>query len=183
MGTLHFLRAVAPRPSPETACLEAFDRELDYLFWTLQRLGARPFDIEDLLQDVFAVLHNSWSTLDTTRPLRPWLFGVAFRLVRTYRRKQAREIPRDGLDPPDAAPGPERNLQDRQSLSLLSAALERVPEARRSVLVLHELDGVEVVEIARRLSITRFGVYARLRKGRKELALAVRSLQKGSART
>ena len=182
MGTLHFLRAVAPQPGADTSCLQAFDRELDYLFWTLQRLGARPSDMEDLLQDIFAVLHNKWSTLDTTRPLRPWLFGVAFRMVRTYRRRQMRETPRDGLDPTDAALDPEDNLQEQQSLALLSAALERVPEARRSVLVLHDLDGVEVIEIARRLSITRFGVYARLRKGRKELASAVRSLQRGRVR-
>jgi RNA polymerase sigma-70 factor (ECF subfamily) len=93
-----------------------------------------------------------------------------------------RETPRDGLDPTDGAPDPEDNLQERQSLALLSSALERVPEARRSVLVLHDLDGVEVIEIARRLSITRFGVYARLRKGRKELASAVRSLQRGRVR-
>lgn len=177
MGTLHFLRAVAQRPGPATPCLAAFDRELDYLFWTLQRLGARPLDLEDLLQDMFAVLHHNWSTLDTTRPLRPWLFSVAFRLVRTYRRRQFREPLRDGLDLPDGGPGPEEHLQDRQSIMLLSAALERIPEPRRSVLVLHELDGLEVVEIARRLSITTFGVYARLRKGRKELASAVRSLR------
>jgi RNA polymerase sigma-70 factor, ECF subfamily len=183
MGTLHFLRAVAPRPIPETACLEAFERELDYLYWALQRLGAHRFDTEDLLQDIFAILHRRWSTLDTTRPLRPWLFGVAFRLVQTYRRRQSRETPRDGLDPVDVSPGPEGDLQDRQSLALLSTALEQVPEVRRSVLVLHELEGIKVGEIALRLSITRFGVYARLRKGRKELAAAVRSLQKGSART
>jgi RNA polymerase sigma-70 factor, ECF subfamily len=182
MGTLHFLRAVASGPRSETSCLHAFDRELDYLFWTLQRLGARPSDTEDLLQDVFAVLHDNWPTLDTTRPLRPWLFGVMFRLVKTHRRRQARETPRDGLDPPDAAASPEDNVQERQSLTLLSAALERVPEARRSVVMFHDLDGMEVVEIARRLSITRFGVYARLRKGRKELASAVRSLHRGSVR-
>ncbi len=176
------LRAVAPQPSQATACLAAFERELDYLFWTLQRLGARPLDIEDLLQDMFAVLHQNWPTLDTTRPLRPWLFSVAFRLVRTYRRRQFRETLRDVLDPPDGSPDPEGRLQDRQSLTLLSAALERIPEPRRSVLVLHELDGVEVVEIARRLSITTFGVYARLRKGRKELASAVRSLGGRSVR-
>ena len=71
MGTLHFLRAVAPLPGVDTSCLQAFERELDYLFWTLQRLGARPSDTEDLLQDIFTVLHNTWSTLDTSRPLRP----------------------------------------------------------------------------------------------------------------
>jgi RNA polymerase sigma-70 factor (ECF subfamily) len=182
MGTLHFLRAVAPQPEADTSCLQAFDREIDYLFWTLQRLGARPSDTEDLLQDIFAVLHKKWSALDTTRPLRPWLFGVAFRMVRTYRRRQARETLDDELDPMDTAADPEDNLQEQQSLRLLSAALQHLPEARRSVLVLHDLEGVEVIEIARRLSITRFGVYARLRKGRKELAFAVRSLQRGRAR-
>jgi len=182
MGTLHFLRAVAPRPDAGASCFQAFARELDYLYWTLQRLGARPSDTEDLLQDIFAVLHNKWSTLDTTRPLRPWLFGVAFRVVRTYRRRQVRETPHDGLDPPDVGPDPEDKLQEQQSLAMLSAALERVPETRRSVLMLHDLEGVEVVEIARRLSITRFGVYARLRKGRRELASAVRSLQRGRVR-
>jgi RNA polymerase sigma-70 factor (ECF subfamily) len=182
MGTLHFLRTVGPRARPATACLGAFERELDYVFWTLQRLGARPLDMDDLLQDVFAVLHRNWPTLDTTRPLRPWLFSVAFRLVRTYRRRHLRETLRDGLDLDDGGPDPEERLQDQQSLTLLSAALARIPEPRRSVLVLHELDGVEVVEIARRLSITTFGVYARLRKGRKELASAVRSLHRRSAR-
>ena len=130
MGTLHFLRAVAPHPGADTSCLQAFDRELDYLFWTLQRLGARPSDVEDLLQDIFAVLHNKWSTLDTTRPLRPWLFGVAFRMVRTYRRRQVRETPRDGLDPTDGAPDPEDNLQERQSLALLSAGSRARPRRR-----------------------------------------------------
>jgi RNA polymerase sigma-70 factor (ECF subfamily) len=183
MGTLHLLRAGASRPEPATPCLDAFDEELDYLFWTLQRLGSHPSDAEDLLQDIFVLLHSKWSTLDTTRPLRPWLFSVAFRLVRTYRRRRMRESPRDGLDAPDATPGPEETLAEQESLALLSTALKRVPEPRRSVLMLHDLDGIQVVEIARRLSITRFGVYARLRKGRKELASAMRSLQTGSART
>jgi RNA polymerase sigma-70 factor, ECF subfamily len=183
MGTLHFLRAVAPPPTAETTCFAAFDRELDYLFWTLQRLGARADDREDLLQDIFAVLHRNWNTLDTTRPLRPWLFGVAFRVVQSYRRRRAREMPCEGLDPSDAAPGPEDALESQESLALLRAALQRVPEGRRSVLVLHDLDGVEVAAIARRLSLTRFGVYARLRKGRKELASAVRRLQGERMRT
>ena len=146
MGSVHYLQSVPLVPKAETACLDTFDRELDYLFWTLQRLGARADDTDDLLQDIFVVLHRNWPTLDTTRPLRPWLFGVAFRVVKTYRRRQARETPRDGLDPTDAAPNPEDLLQSQEALALLTAALQRVPEARRSALVLHDLDGVEVGE-------------------------------------
>ena len=182
MGSLHYLRSVPFIPRAETACLDAFERELDYLFWTLQGLGARSHDTEDLLQDIFAVLHKNWPTLDTTRPLRPWLFGVAFRTVKTHRRRQARETPHDGLDPTDAAPDPEDALQSQEAVALLTVALQRVPEARRSVVVLHDLEGVEVSEIARRLSITKFGVYARLHKGRKELAAAVRRLQRDRVR-
>jgi RNA polymerase sigma-70 factor (ECF subfamily) len=181
MVSLRLIRSPAPEPAPgpapERDCLETFDREMDYVFGTLQRLGARPGDIEDLLQEVFLALHRNWSTLDTTRSLRPWLFGVAFRVVRTHRRKRAREAPDATLDPEDRAPSPEAWLQGQESLALLSAALEHVPVSRRSVVIKHDLEGLDVIDIARELSITKFGVYARLHKGRKELASAVRRLQ------
>jgi len=159
-------------------CLEAFDRELDYIFATLQRLGARPADMDDLLQEIFLVLYRNWRTLDVSRPIRPWLFGVAFRVVRTHRRRRARETPCEGLDPEDIAPSPEGRMQGQESLALLSAALQQVPSLRRSVVIKHDLEGLDVIDIARQLSITKFGVYARLYKGRKELAAAVRRLWK-----
>ncbi len=183
MGLLRSVRSPLPPPAQENGCLDAFGRELDYLFGTLQRLGARPGDVDDLLQDIFLILYRNWPTLDTTRPLRPWLFGVAFRVVRTHRRRRARESCYGGLDPEDGAPSPEERLQSQESLALLSAALERLPTTRRSVLIMHDLEGLEVVDIARQLAITKFGVYARLYKGRKELASAVRWLRREGMQT
>ena len=90
-------------PKPESNCLDGVRRELDYLFQTLRRLGARPREIEDLAQEVFLVLHRNWPTLDTTRPLRPYLFGVAFRIVCAHRRRRAREIPFAAVDAEDGA--------------------------------------------------------------------------------
>jgi RNA polymerase sigma-70 factor, ECF subfamily len=168
----------SPLPTPRSDCLDAFDRELDYLYGTLQRLGASRADMDDLLQEIFVVLYRNWPTLDTSRTLRPWLFGVAFRVVRTQRRRRSREMPKEGLDPEDGAPNPEGWLQGQESLALLSAALDLVPAARRSAVVMHDLEGLEVTDIARQLSITKFGVYARLYKGRKELASAVRRLRR-----
>jgi len=43
-------------------------------------------------------------------------------------------------------------------------------------LILHDLEGVEVLDIARQLAMTKFGVYARLSRGRKELGSALRRL-------
>jgi len=174
-------RAPSPAPELESSCLEAFDRELSYLFQTLQRMGAGPREIEDLVQEVFVALHRNWPTLDTSRPLRPYLFGVAFRVVSAHRRRHARETPHALLDTEDAALDPEASLQSKESAALLLAALDRVPLPRRAVLIMHDLDNVPVAEVARRLSITRFGTYARLRKARKELASAVRRLSKEGA--
>jgi RNA polymerase sigma-70 factor (ECF subfamily) len=167
MGYLRLVRSAPPLPLPETTCLEAFDAELDYVLETLRRLG---------------VMHKNWSTFDTTRPLRPYLFGVAFRIVCAHRRRRARERPRADLDLEDGAAGPEGSLQSKESVALLLAALERVPLARRAVVIMHELDGVPVADIARTLSISRFGAYARLRKGHKELATAVRRLSNAGGR-
>ena len=182
MSSLRLLRSPSPPAAPDGTCLDAFDRELDYIFVTLQRVGARPADMEDLLQEMFLILHRNWGTLDVSRSLRPWLFGVAFRVVRTHRRRRARETLSDGLDPEDIAPSPEGWMQGQESLAVLSAALQQLPSSRRSVLIKHDLEGLDVIDIARQLSITKFGVYARLYKGRKELAAAVRRLWKEGVR-
>ena len=184
MGSLHSLRPRSRAPEPEASepdrrCVAAFEQELDYLYATLQRLGAPSADIDDLLQDIFVVLYRHWPTLDLTRPLRPWLFGVAFRVVRAHRRRRSREAPWAGLDPEDTDDSPERQLEGHESLAILWAALEHVPSVRRSVVMKHDLEGLEIVDIASQLSMTKFGVYARLYKGRKELASAVRRLVKG----
>jgi len=180
-----YLRLVHSAPSvrtTESACLDAFERDLDYVFATLQRLGTSPSESEDLAQEVFIVLHRNWTTLDTDRPLRPYLFGVAFRIVCAHRRRRTREIPYPALDTSDSAPSPEGSMQSKESITLLWTALESVPLARRAVVIMHDLDELPIVDVARTLSISRFGAYARLRKGRKELTAAVKRLVRGGAR-
>jgi RNA polymerase sigma-70 factor (ECF subfamily) len=176
-----YLRLVRPAPPPEPVseheCVRAFDRELEYVFAALRRLGAPSSDIEDLAHDVFVVLIRNWATLDTERPLRPYLFGVAYRIVCAHRRRRLREVPHPAPDSEDAGPGPEKSFQSHEAAALLQEALERVPLARRAVIIMHELDGIPITEIAAALSISRFGAYARLHKGLKELAAAVRRLE------
>jgi RNA polymerase sigma-70 factor (ECF subfamily) len=172
MGYLRLVRSPAPGPAVDSGCIEAFDRELDFLFENLHRLGAATREIEDLAQEVFVVLHKNWAKVDLDRPLRPYLFGIAYRLVAANRRRRAREIPAPALDMEDAGVSPQGNLERKESLRILMAALERVPVRRRAVLIMHDLEDIPIVEIARSLSLTRFGTYARLRKARAELITA-----------
>ena len=176
MGCLRPVRSVPREPEAETSFLAVYERDLDYLYETLQGLHARPSEIEDLAQEVFLILHRKWPALDVSRPFRPYLFGIAFRVVCAHRRRRRREVPCTDLDVEDHAVGPEQSLQSKESARVLMAALDAVPLPRRDVVVMHDLDGFPIVEVAARLSLTRFGVYARHRKGRKELASALRRL-------
>jgi RNA polymerase sigma-70 factor (ECF subfamily) len=180
MGYLRLLKSPEKEPSPEEACVVAFDRDLDYLFETLRRLGVRAAEHEDLAHEVFLVLYRNWPKLDASRTLRPYLFGVAFRIVCAHKRRRSREVYYPTLEAVDSAMGQEQSLQSREAVALLLSALELVPLLRRAVVIMHELDEVPVSVIADTLAMTRFGVHARLRKGRRELARAVLRLQDGA---
>ena len=160
----------------DEACLEAFQRELDYVYRSLRRLGTPFSEADDLAQEVFLALRGSWPEYDQTRPLRPYLFGITFRVSAAHHRKRKREVAFEVLELPDAGPAPDDVLLAKQSRAVVLTALARIPLPRRAVLVMHDIDGVPVEEVAAALGIPRFTVYSRLRKARRELESAVRKL-------
>lgn len=162
----------------DEACLDAFQRELDYIHRTLRRLGTAPSEVEDLAQDVFLALRRSWSQYDPSRPLRPYLFGIAFRIASAQHRKTRREVPFGIVEVDDAGPSADDALQTKQARALVLAALERIPLPRRAVLVMRDLDEIPVEEVASVLAIPLFTAYSRLRKARRELEAAVRRIMK-----
>jgi RNA polymerase sigma-70 factor (ECF subfamily) len=155
----------------DNACLQAYQRELDYLMRTLQRLGVPSADLEDLAHEVFLVLRQTWHAYDPARAFKPYLFGIAFRLASSHRRRHWREVADASTDAPDVAPSAERALEAEQARALVLSALQRIPLERRVVLILHELDEVPMREVAATLSIPLFTAYSRLRKARRELEL------------
>jgi len=176
MSHLRLLSPPPPADTLEDACLNAFQSELDYIYRTLTRLGARRFDVDDLAQDLFIVLRRNWSEYDQSRPLRPYLFGIAFRITAAHKRKRRREVPCGVIQIYDSAPGPDDELRAKRSHALLLAALDRIPLTRRAMLIMHELDGIPVAEVAQAFSIPLFTAYSRLSKARRELQVAVRRL-------
>ena len=156
--------------------LEAFEREFDNLLRTLRRLGVPRDDLEDLAQEVFMVLYQTWEKYDPERPLRAYIFGIAFRVSRNHFRKRMREVPQAVMDFGDSAPRPDQALESSQARALVLRALKQVPLSRRAVLIMHDIDKLPMGDIASALSIYRFTGYSRLRKARKEFAAAVASL-------
>jgi RNA polymerase sigma-70 factor (ECF subfamily) len=171
------LLLVAPPPAHmirKDPVLEAYQQEITYVFHALRWLGARPQEIEDLAQEVFIALRRAWSRYDASRPLRPYLFGVAFRVVSMQRRKRKNEVPFAALEIRDGGPSPDEAVQAKQARKILLRALEKIPLRRRAVLVMHDLEEVPMAQVAATLSIPLFTAYSRLRKARTELEAAIR---------
>jgi RNA polymerase sigma-70 factor (ECF subfamily) len=165
---------------PPCDAFEAFHCEFDYLFRTMQRLGVRESDVEDLVHEVFLVLSRKWQEYDPRRPLRPYLFGIAFRVAARHRRRQAREIPGEVPEIVDAQAAPDQVLSAAEARILVLHALEYIALPRRAVFVMHDLDETPMRVIADTLRIPLFTAYSRLRKARKEFERAVNELQEGS---
>lgn len=163
----------------ERSCLEAFQSEFDYLCRTLRRLGVRREDIEDDVHEVFLVLNRKWTQYDPSRPLRPYLFGIAFRVASAQRRRRHREVPHRLELVEEPAVPPDDALEAAEARELVLAALSRVPLPRRAVLVMHDIDEIPMRDIARTLSLPLFTGYSRLRKARREFEAAVEALRKG----
>jgi RNA polymerase sigma-70 factor (ECF subfamily) len=157
-----------------------FEREFAYVFHTLFRLGVRRPDLEDMTHEVFVAVHHVLADYDPTRPLRPWLFGIAFRVASDYRRRahHRREAPEDrGGEAVDERPPADELLAAEQARRLLIEALDEVELERRAVLVLHDLEGHSVPEIAHALAIPLNTAYSRLRLAREQLRAAVKRLR------
>ncbi len=170
--TTHSLSA---EPGDDQAWLEAFQKELHYVHRILRwRLGASSSEVEDLAQEVFLALRQSWSEYDSRRPLRPYLYGIAFRIAAAHHRKRRREVVLAVVEASDQGPGPDDALQTKQARAVVRTALERIPPARRAVLIMHDLNEVPMADVASVLSIPRFTAYSRLRKARSELNAAIR---------
>lgn len=151
---------------------------LPYVMSTLRRLGVGERDLEDVTHDVFVTVHRRLPDYDRARPVRPWLFGIAYRAASDYRRlarHRREDMTRDveTLDALDTSRPVDQALDDAKKRSLLVTALQDVELDRRAVLLMHDLDGIGVPEIADQLGIPLNTAYSRLRLARKDLQVAV----------
>jgi RNA polymerase sigma-70 factor (ECF subfamily) len=157
---------------------EVFTMHASYVWNTLRRLGVDGADLEDVTHDVFAEVQRHLGEFEPARPVKPWLFGFAFRIASGYRRRSARrrEAPLDA-EPVDPGALADARMAADEDRRLVLEALGAIDLTRRAVFVLYELDGVPMAEIARSLDIPENTAYSRLRAARAEFAAAVKRLK------
>jgi RNA polymerase sigma-70 factor (ECF subfamily) len=172
---------------------EVYDGHFKAVWLGLRRFGVWERDLEDAAHDVFLVVHRRLGDYDPARPLRPWLLGIAARVASEFRRKSQHRhevVSEDveaegaraagGLAPCTPAHGvrADRAFDDKERRALLHRALDTLEFDRRTVLVLHDIEGHAMPDIAFALEVNVNTLYARLRQARFDLKAAVESLTK-----
>ena len=174
----------ALRPPRPPALPEIYEAHFGTVWNTLKRLGVWERDLEDAAHDVFLVVHRRLADYDPTRPIKPWLAGIAARVASEFRRRaqHRREVVSDTVDEdaPDLTPAADVALDDKRRRDLVLRGLERLDFDRRTVLVLHDIEGHSMPEISRALDENVNTLYARLRTARQEFAAAVAALKGGA---
>ncbi len=164
--------------------VQRFERRIFALIFRL--IGQRDV-VEDLAQEVFIKAFRSIGSYSFAASFAGWLSRVAvnhcYDYLRHQRVTQSRITPID--ESADARDGPIEVARthepdpERQAVlrDLVSKLLDRAPPDDRVVLVLKELEGFSIEEIAKGLHVRESTVKVRLHRARKRMLEDLRRLQ------
>jgi len=150
---------------------EIYRRYFDFVWSSARRLGAPPEALDDLVQEIFIVIHGKLQTLEKPEALRSWIYGVVRRTVsdhRRARRTQAAVGFEAGVEvlAVSREPSPLQHSEKRADLELLASLLGQLDEAKREIFSLVELQELTVPEAAEILELPLNTAYSRLRAAR-----------------
>ena len=152
---------------------DLYDRYKRQVYQTALTITGDAEAAADLLQDVFLRLYRYAETIDTARPLEPWLYRVTANLCYTWLKSKWRwlrplEEAANWLAGEDDNPArPDRFLDE--DWQQLQKALQGLPVSQRMVVVLYYLNDQTVEEIASILDVPVGTVKSRLHYGREAL--------------
>jgi RNA polymerase sigma-70 factor, ECF subfamily len=135
-------------------------------------LGARA-DFEDVIQEVFVQVYRSLKDFRGQAKFSTWLHRVTVNVVLMHRRSaRSRPVFTDTL-PNEPAGGqdirPDEDAERRERVRAFGRLLDRLPDKKRIVFVLHELEGLPPSEIARIVGAPVLTVRTRLFYARRDL--------------
>ncbi|XXU61304.1 sigma-70 family RNA polymerase sigma factor [Sorangium sp. So ce1078] len=162
---------ISPEASPSGGATfrQLFEEYAPFVWRALRHMGVPDREVPDLCQEVFLVVHRKLGEFDGRSSLRTWIYGICFRTASEHRRRahvrreeMTESIPDEGMPPPQ----PEELLR-KQARELLQRALSSLDEEKRAVLVLFELEGLPMTEVAEVVGCPLSTAYSRLYAARK----------------
>ena len=138
----------------------------------LRMLGNRA-EAEEVAQEAFVRAHRALGAFRGDAKLSTWLYAITSRLCLNRLASGERRLVRQGEDAllrlSDAGPRPDAALERRELETALGRAIAELPEDRRIVMVLRDLEGLSYEEIAEVLELPLGTVRSRLHRARADL--------------
>jgi RNA polymerase sigma-70 factor, ECF subfamily len=147
-----------------------YDRYAPVVYRFLSAFGVPREEREDACQEVFVAVYRSLSRFRGEARLSTWIYRIAARHAgRTARRRKVRTLlstllVREPPPPPTADPS-ERS----ERLQLLDEMVGKLSPKKRLVLVLFEIEGVPIEEVAKIAGCPENTAWSRLHYARAEL--------------
>lgn len=137
------------------------------------RMIGNQADLEDIVQDVFLQVHRSLSDFRGQSKFTTWLHRVTVNVVLMNRRaaKSRPVFAAEALVDEDLDGGqrPDEEASRNERVAAFRRVLERLPEKKRTVFVLHEIEGLSPAEISEIVDAPVLTVRTRLFYARREL--------------
>ncbi len=147
------------------------------VFALLSRMLGPGAEVEDLAQETFVRAYRAFPAFDPNGPAKvsTWLLTIATRLALDARKKKKLERgDSDDAEKAAAHSTPELTLERRELGRALAEAAMELPDDQRAALVLAELHGLSIAEIARALDVPENTAKTRLFRAREKMREALR---------
>lgn len=164
-----------PTPTPTNAApheltLKAlYEAHFDFVWRSVKHLGVADATLDDAVQDVFVVVHRRLHEFAQRSSPRTWLFGIALRVARDYRRARGRRerfLDAFGRKPEPPSISPYEHTVLAEAGRMLRDFLDTLSEEQRAVFILADVEQMTAPEIADALGVNLNTVYSRLRAAR-----------------
>jgi RNA polymerase sigma factor CnrH len=139
-------------------------------------IGSHP-EVEDIVQQAALKAFTHLAQFRFEAGFKTWLIRIGLNEARQWRRKYASSrfveftpAALSELPIADQSHSPLTEYEKSETCAQLSAALSRLPEKYRNVILLRDLGGVSISETAVRLGVTTPTVKSRLRRARQKVA-------------
>ena len=151
---------------------EIHDRYFGFVWRYAANRRVPPMAIDDVVQEVFLVVHHRLSSFEGRSSLKTWLAGIAHNVVRGYVRKPsnratAQQYLDEELELLSPGASPAEMLERKAAVGLLHELLDKLSEAQRDVFILSELEQLSSIEIAEVIGVNENTVRTRLFAARK----------------
>jgi len=147
-----------------------YERHSALVFRFLSALGVRDPEREDACQDVFLAVYRSLPSFRGEAQLSTWIYRITARTTgKLIQKRKLRSALTNTLSSEPLPAPPDPTERAARSL-LLDRMLDKLNPKKRLVLVLFELEGVPVEEIARIAECPTNTVWSRLHHARLDLA-------------